>query len=271
MSHRARKRFGQNFLKDKSVVERIVDAVGPADDTPVVEIGPGLAALTLPLLERHRQLHVIELDRDLVARLQERDLTGLSIEQADALTVDYSALARSLGQDTDKPRLRLVGNLPYNIGTPLLIKLARQHTAIQSLHVMLQREVIDRLAAVPGSKHWGRLSVMVNSVFTATRLFDVPPQCFDPEPKVQSAVARLLPVAHPPDDEELDALETATRMAFANRRKTLRNNFRGILDEAELESAGIDPGSRAETLELDQFKQLASHLPHTRRSGSSEC
>lgn len=260
MKHRARKRFGQNFLADKDVVERIVEAVGPVSSTPIVEIGPGLAALSLPLLARHERLTVIELDRDLVARLQSRQLKGLEVLQGDALNTDFLQLANQLATDRNRARLRIVGNLPYNVGTPLILKLAREHSAVESIHVMLQREVIDRLVAQPGSKQWGRLAVMMNSVFSIRRLFDVPPSAFDPQPKVWSAVARLTPLPTIPPDESLQALESVARLAFANRRKTLRNNFKGALDDAVLERCGVDPGLRAERLELTQLHALAEHL-----------
>ncbi len=263
MSHRARKRFGQNFLKDRSIVERIVDAVGKPDDTPLLEIGPGLAALTLPLLQRHKHLHVIEVDRDLASRLEARKLDGLVVHEGDALDVDFAALARQLDTDGDPAQLRLVGNLPYNIGTPLILKLARQHTAVRNLHVMLQLEVVERLAATPGHKHWGRLSVMTNSVFHITPLFNVPAEAFDPQPKVQSAFARLVPRAVIPTADELDALEQVTRLAFANRRKTLRNNFKGVLSPETLIQAGVDPAERAERLELSQLRALAEVLPRS--------
>jgi 16S rRNA (adenine1518-N6/adenine1519-N6)-dimethyltransferase len=273
MSHRARKRFGQNFLNDRGVIERIVDAVGEPDDTPLVEIGPGLAALTLPLLERHGCLNVIEVDRDLVAKLKSRNLPGLVVHEGDALEVDFVTLAQQLDTRAgsrvgsraddrlDPAKLRLVGNLPYNIGTPLILKLVRQQAAVRSLHVMLQLEVIERLTATPGNKHWGRLSVMTNAVFDITRLFDVPPEAFDPAPKVQSAVARLVPRESVPTQAQLDVLEKVARLAFANRRKTLRNNFKGILAPEALEQAGVNPGDRAERLELNQLQALAELLP----------
>jgi len=222
MSHRARKRFGQNFLNDRGVIERIVDAVGEPDDTPLVEIGPGLAALTLPLLERHGCLNVIEVDRDLVAKLKSRNLPGLVVHEGDALEVDFVTLAQQL--DTR------AGSL-------------------------------ERLTATPGNKHWGRLSVMTNAVFDITRLFDVPPEAFDPAPKVQSAVARLVPRESVPTQAQLDVLEKVARLAFANRRKTLRNNFKGILAPEALEQAGVNPGDRAERLELNQLQALAELLP----------
>lgn len=261
MSHRARKRFGQNFLHDASVVDSIVDAVGKVCDTPLVEIGPGLAALTLPLLRRHERLHVIEVDRDLVAQLKQRQLDGLVVHEGDALEVDFVALARKLNGEHKPAKLRVVGNLPYNIGTPLVLKLARQHAAVESLHVMLQREVVDRMVATPGSKLWGRLSVITHAVFNTQHLFDVPPEAFDPAPKIQSAVARLTPRALVPGTNELDALERVTRLAFANRRKTLRNNFKGVLPADVMSDAGVDPGLRAERLELAQFQALARLLP----------
>lgn len=269
MKHRARKRFGQNFLIDQSIIERIVDAVGPDDPTPLVEIGPGLAALTVPLIQRHKRLDVIELDRDLVRRLKERELPGLGIHEGDVLNTDFLALAQQLGAQNHTSRLRIVGNLPYNIGTPLMLKLAQQHQAVQSIHVMLQREVVDRLIAQPGSKQWGRLSVMMNSVFEIRHLFDVPPHAFDPPPKVWSAVARLAPLPAIPSQAQLARLEQVTKLAFANRRKTLRNNFKGVVSDATLEHVGIDPAQRAERLELAQLHALADQIAMPPGAGGS--
>ena len=253
-AHRPRKRFGQNFLRDASVVARIVAAIAPRSGERVVEIGPGEGAMTLPLLEAAGRLTAIELDRDLVARLRERfpPGSGLELIEGDALTYDLRALAG------DGP-LRLVGNLPYNISTPLLFHLFEQHEAVVDMHFMLQKEVVDRLAADPGSKTYGRLSVMAQYACAVTPLLAVPPGAFRPPPKVDSTVVRLVPHATPPvavnDPARLRTLVTA---AFAQRRKTLRNTLRELLDADAMRAAGIDPGRRAETLSLAEFALLAN-------------
>lgn len=251
--HRARKRFGQNFLQDTQVVERMLAALSPAADDIVVEVGPGLGALTLPLLERLDALTVVELDRDLIVKLEARALPGLRVVAGDVLDVDLAALHP--GQ-----RLRMIGNLPYNIGTPLILRLVDLHHCVADVHVMLQREVVERLAGVPGTRAYGRLSVLVQSVFDVTPLFVVPPGAFDPPPKVHSAVCRLVPRQDAPSPEALDALSRTTRLAFAGKRKTLRNNLRGHLEPAAIEALGIDPGARAETLDGKAFARLAQAL-----------
>ena len=252
-THKARKRFGQNFLQDLTIIERMIAAMRPASDDPVVEVGPGLGALTLPLLEHLDHLYVIEIDRDLIERLQARQLSGLTIHSADVLTVDFGALAGAR-------KLRVVGNLPYNIGTPLLIRLLECQACIQDVHVMLQKEVVDRLHAEPNTRAYGRLSVLMQSVFHINPLFTVPPESFDPAPKVQSAVVRLKPRADAPDLQTLTALQACTRIAFANKRKTLRNNLKGHLNEQELQSIDINPQARAETLDLNAFHRMAKRL-----------
>ena len=252
-THRARKRFGQNFLTDTNMIDRIVQSMRLKPDDSVVEVGPGLGALTLPLLNALDQLTVIEIDRDLIARLRERQLEGLHVHEGDALAVDYTSLV------ADKP-LRLVGNLPYNIGTPLLLRWLDVHASIQDIHVMLQKEVVDRLHATPGNRAFGRLSVLLQSVFTIEPLFTVPPTAFEPAPKVKSAVVRLKPLAEPPSAAELAALQRATRLAFANKRKTLRNNLRAVLDSSDIQALNIDPGARAETLDLGDFQRLATRI-----------
>ena len=252
-THRARKRFGQNFLTDTSIIDRIVHAMRLKPDDSVVEVGPGLGALTLPLINALDELIVIEIDRDLIARLRDRQLAGLHVHEGDALAVDYTTLV------SDKP-LRLVGNLPYNIGTPLLLRWLDMHASIQDIHVMLQKEVVDRLHATPGNRAFGRLSVLLQSVFTIEPLFTVPPTAFAPAPKVKSAVVRLKPLPDPPSTAELAALQRATRLAFANKRKTLRNNLRAVLDTSDIQALNIDPGARAETLDLGDFQRLATRL-----------
>jgi len=253
LKHQARKRFGQNFLQDDSVITRIVAAMKPARDDVVVEVGPGLAALTLPLLEQLDSLTVVEIDRDLIARLHERKLANLIIHEGDVLNLDWQAMARGRA-------LRVVGNLPYNIGTPLLLDLSAHHTVISDVHVMLQKEVVNRLDAVVGTRAYGRLSVLIQSVFTVTPLFTVPPEAFYPIPKVESAVVRLKTRPDALSADALAALQVVTRLAFANKRKTLRNNFKGHLDEQRLLALDINPQARAETLSLDDFHRLAGSL-----------
>lgn len=251
--HRARKRFGQNFLRDDTVIERMLAAVRPEPGERVVEVGPGLGALTRPLLERLGQLTVIEIDRDLIARLEARAEPGLRIVAGDVLDVDLAAL------HPGEP-LRLVGNLPYNIGTPLILRLVDAHAALADAHVMLQREVVGRLAAEPGTRAFGRLSVLVQSTFAVTPLMTVPPDAFEPPPKVHSGVVRLVPRADAPEAAARAALSRATRLAFAGKRKTLRNNLRGHLEPDAIAALDIDPQARAETLGLDAFARLARAL-----------
>lgn len=253
MTHQARKRFGQNFLQDQSVIERILAAMRLQRDDNVVEVGPGLGALTLPLLEQLDTLQVIEIDRDLIKRLEAQQLPGLRIHGEDVMQVDFRQFCEH------KP-VRVVGNLPYNIGTPLLLELLKHHRHIQDVHVMLQKEVVDRLHANCKTRAFGRLSVLMQSVFSIESLFTVPPSAFDPAPKVQSAVARLKPLADAPGDDFIEALQSCTRIAFANKRKTLRNNFKAHLTDTDLQSLGIDPQARAETLPISDFHRLAKRL-----------
>ena len=256
MKHQARKRFGQNFLQDESIITRMLSAMKPAHDDRVVEVGPGLGALTLPLLAHLQSLTVIEIDRDLIARLRSMERSNLIILEGDVLKTNWNELAVGEG-------LRVVGNLPYNIGTPLLLHLLQSHTCIRDIHVMLQKEVVDRLHAETGTRAYGRLSVLIQSVFSVSPLFSVPATAFDPIPKIESAVVRLktredaLPVA------ALEKLQQATRLAFANKRKTLRNNFKGYLDEHQLTSIDINPQARAETLSLAAFCRLSELLQQT--------
>lgn len=262
MSHRPRKRFGQNFLHDTLVIDRIVQHINPQPDDAMVEVGPGLGALTLPLLAHVQSLHVVEIDRDLIAKLAARQLPGLAIHAGDALTLDFTAL-------TDGRPLRIVGNLPFNIGTPLLIRLLEFHAHIKDIHVMLQKEVVDRLHATTGTRNYGRLSVLIQSMFTVEPLMQVPADAFQPPPKVQSTVVRLRPRADAPGPQAVAALSAATRLAFANKRKTIRNNLKQHISSESLIELGIDPGVRAETLNLEQFARLAAviSLPEQRRAG----
>ncbi|MCB1633931.1 MAG: 16S rRNA (adenine(1518)-N(6)/adenine(1519)-N(6))-dimethyltransferase RsmA [Xanthomonadales bacterium] len=249
--HRARKRFGQNFLQDRSVIDRIVTAINPQVGDALIEIGPGQGALTRPLLARCPQLQAIEIDRDLIAALP-RQLPGLRLIEADALTVDFAALAAASGG-----LLRVVGNLPYNISSPLLFHLLDTVAAIRDMHFMLQWEVVERMAAGPGSKAMGRLSVMLQARCRVEPLFKVPPGAFLPVPKVDSAVVRLLPLAQQPETAVLQALSELTRLGFGQRRKTLHNTLRSHPLGSRLVDHGIDPGRRAESLTLDEWLRLA--------------
>jgi len=253
LSHRPRKRFGQNFLHDQSVIERILDCVDPRPGQRLVEIGPGQGALTRGLLQRAGEADAIELDRDLLQPLQRlcAPLGTLHLHNADALKFDFRSLC------TDQRRLRLVGNLPYNISTPLLFHLIEQADAIEDMHFMLQKEVVDRMAAGPGSKTYGRLSVMLQVSCEVTKLFDIGPESFDPPPKVQSSVVRLQPLAQPriPTDR-IDDFSRFLSVAFGQRRKTLRNNLKGLLDSDRIAALGIEPGTRTETLGLAQLIRL---------------
>jgi 16S rRNA (adenine1518-N6/adenine1519-N6)-dimethyltransferase len=252
--HIARKRFGQNFLIDAQVIGGIVAAVAPQRDDLVVEIGPGLGALTEPLLQRLDHLHVVEIDRDIVARLRQRfPADRLSIHAGDALAFDFGGLAAA-GR-----KLRVVGNLPYNISTPLLFHLAQFADRVYDMHFMLQKEVVERMVAEPGSADYGRLSVMLQYRFVMDWLLDVPPESFDPAPKVDSAVVRLIPRA-PGELAARDAARFAALVAaaFSQRRKMLRNTLKGSVDEALFARLGIAPTARAETLSVADYVRLAN-------------
>ena len=253
MSHRPRKRFGQNFLTDQNIIRGIVAAIAPKAGQRVVEIGPGRGALTLPLLEVLGAMDVVELDRDLIPVLRTVSATigELTIHEADALKFDFAQLAAG-------EKLRVVGNLPYNISTPLLFHLIDQVEAVEDMHFMLQKEVVERMTASPGGGDYGRLSVMIQYHCRAEKLFIVPPGAFFPPPKVESAIVRLVPHAAPPVEVGDEAVfAKLVRQAFAQRRKTLRNNLKGLLDSEAIEAAGIDPAIRPERLTLDQFAALS--------------
>ena len=252
--HRARKRFGQHFLADPGVVDAIVRAISPGEDDVIVEIGPGQGAITEPLARRAGHLHLVELDRDLAARLraQYADRENVTVHEADALRFDFGAVGDAL---------RIVGNLPYNISTPLLFHLLRYRERIVDMHFMLQKEVVDRMAAQPGSKAYGRLGIMLGCHLRIESLFDVPPEAFDPPPEVNSAVVRLDPL--PPGSfsiEDQAGLSTLVAKAFMQRRKTLRNALRNEADSADLEAVGIDPGLRPEQVSIDQYIALSNYL-----------
>jgi 16S rRNA (adenine1518-N6/adenine1519-N6)-dimethyltransferase len=252
---RARKRFGQHFLHDPGVLRRIVDAIDPQPGDRLVEIGPGRGALTLPLLERLGRLEVIEIDRDLVRELGARaeGRGELVVHTGDVLEVDFAAL-RGAGS-----RLRVCGNLPYNISTPLLFHLLASRDAIADMHFMLQKEVVDRIVARPGGKDYGRLTIMLAAACAAEALFRVGRGAFQPPPAVESAVLRLVPHASDPfplpDRERFARLVAA---AFSQRRKTLRNSLRGLVDAAGFAAAAVDADRRPETLSPAEFARLAA-------------
>lgn len=263
MTHRARKRFGQNFLHDPGVIRRIVAAVSPREGDRVVEIGPGQGAITEGLVEGASDFIALELDRDLAGPLANRfaDRPGVRVIQADALKFDFSALA-------EEPRqLRLVGNLPYNISTPLLFHLLAQSKWIRDMHFMLQKEVVDRMAAAPGSKTYGRLSVAVQLQCRVESLFVIGPGAFRPSPKVDSAVVRLIPFETPPHPiEDPDLFARMLSQCFSMRRKTLRNGLKEWLTAEEILALGIDPSDRPERLPPEAFVALAAASCKKRRS-----
>jgi 16S rRNA (adenine1518-N6/adenine1519-N6)-dimethyltransferase len=252
----ARRRFGQHFLHDRSVLERIVREVAPAPDQALLEIGPGRGALTELLLGKSRTLDAVEIDRDLSQQLRARwgAPQGFELHEADALDFDLATLSRTRGA-----RLRVIGNLPYNISTPLLFHIAAAHEHIDDVHVMLQKEVIDRIAAAPGSGEYGRLTVMLAPWFEAKHLFDVGPGAFTPAPRVWSAVARLR-VRREPAFVVPPAFARTVSAAFSQRRKTLRNALKAIVGVEAIIAAGVDPTLRPEMLTPAQFAAIAVHV-----------
>ena len=255
--HTARKRFGQNFLQDQNVIAGIVKAINPSADDNIVEIGPGLAALTTPVSEKVNKLHVIELDRDLAQRLRENPFlaTKLEIHETDALKFDFSTLGSK-----ENP-IRIFGNLPYNISTPIMIHLFSQANVIKDMHFMLQKEVVNRLAAAPDSKDYGRLSVITQYYCRVIPIMEVKPHAFRPAPKVTSAVVRLVPYTQKPYEvKNIRKLEQVIALAFNQRRKTIHNSLRGFITDEELTATGIDPQTRAENISIRQYCMLADIL-----------
>ncbi|WP_225085817.1 16S rRNA (adenine(1518)-N(6)/adenine(1519)-N(6))-dimethyltransferase RsmA [Pectobacterium colocasium] len=256
--HFARKRFGQNFLNDHFVIDSIVSAIHPQPGQAVVEIGPGLGALTAPVGERMDRFTVIELDRDLAARLETHPTLKdkLTIIQQDAMTIDFAALAEQAGQP-----LRVFGNLPYNISTPLMFHLFSYTQSIRDMHFMLQKEVVNRLVAGPNSKAFGRLSVMAQYYCQVIPVLEVPPEAFKPAPKVDSAVVRLVPHAEIPYPvSDIRVLSRITTEAFNQRRKTLRNSLGNLFTPDVLTELRIDATSRAENVTVEQYCRLANWL-----------
>lgn len=249
--HRARKRFGQNFLHDRHWIERIAKAVNATEGDDIVEIGPGQAALTRELIAGAGKVRAVEIDRDLAAWLKETFPESLSLIEADALKLDWTQVAKN-------DNLRVVGNLPYNISSPLLFKLLEAADHVKDQHFMLQKEVVDRMVAQHGSKTYGRLSVMLQWRYRMQKLFDVPPGAFNPPPKVMSSVVRMIPKAKeevPSVDFELFSSVVAN--AFSQRRKTIRNALSALLSSEEISACDVDLGTRAEALPLDAFVRLA--------------
>lgn len=251
--HQARKRFGQNFLQDTRIIQDIVNAVRPQPEDTVIEIGPGLAAITEPLCRRLSRLHVCEIDRDIIAYLRAQPFAAkLQIHEGDVLQFDFSGVPG---------RKKIVGNLPYNISTPLLFHLSRYADEVEDMHFMLQKEVVERMVAEPGSNDFGRLSVMLQYFFEMEKLLDVPPEAFSPAPKVDSAVVRLIPakyrIGQAQDFEQFAAL---VKQAFHQRRKTIRNNLKDLADDNDLQAAGISPQERAEHIAPEKYVALANLL-----------
>lgn len=264
MTHRARKRFGQNFLHDHRVINDIVSIINARPNDHIVEIGPGKGALTRELAGQCQKMDLIELDRDLVKLLDAQfgHLEGITIHSADALSINYTALAQPDG------KLRIIGNLPYNVSSPLLFHLVKHASSIHDMHFMLQNEVVNRLCALPGGKIYGKLSIMMQYHCRAEKLFEVGAENFSPQPKVSSAIVRLVPHQHPQARvENFTIFQELVAQAFSQRRKTLRNAIRCFLSEDELRSLDIDPGTRPETLTVREFAQL-SNLCNANRTTS---
>lgn len=261
--HRARKRFGQNFLVDDGIIRRIVRAIHPQAGDNLVEIGPGKGAITSQLLASCPTLQVVELDRDLIPILLAQFIASypeLQIHQADALKFDFASLLQDSGPKAGQP-LRIVGNLPYNISTPLIFHLLSYAGRVKDMHFMLQKEVVERLAAGPDDKAYGRLSIMVQYYCRVENLFPVPPQCFSPQPKVDSAIVRLIPhteLPHPARD--IRVLEKLVNTAFQQRRKTLRNALKQLIPAEHIDSLDVDTGKRPENLSLADFVRLSDQL-----------
>ena len=261
MNHRQRKRFGQNFLHDPVIIHKIINAIRPLRTDDLLEIGPGQGAITCPLLEATGKLTVVELDRDLIGPLKARcnTLGELTVHSADALSFDFCAVA-------DQQMLRVIGNLPYNISTPLLFHLLDQYQCISDMHFMLQKEVVERMAASPGSGRYGRLSVMLQQRCRVTPLFTIGSGAFKPPPRVESAFVRLEPYSQPiVQVTNQSAFETLVKQAFSQRRKTLRNSLRDLLDAEDISRLGIDPAARAESLDIEDFAALANRLDEIRK------
>ena len=267
MQHYAKKRFGQNFLVDTSIINHIVDSIHPQHDDLLVEIGPGLGAMTKPLLNRLDKINVIELDRDIIPKLIKNCIFSdaankekLIVNESDVLKFDFQEFYSkqvSVDKNGAEKKLRIVGNLPYNISTPVLFLLLKNRKIIQDMHFMLQKEVVDRIVATPGIKNYGRLSVMLQTFCETQALFEVPPYAFQPPPKVNSAILRLQPKTQFEDQiTDFTRYENLIRQAFSQRRKTLKNTLKDLCTAQQIEQAGLLPGQRAEELSIADFVNL---------------
>jgi 16S rRNA (adenine1518-N6/adenine1519-N6)-dimethyltransferase len=261
LGHQAKKRFGQNFLHNDAVISDIIDAINPEPGENLIEIGPGLGALTEPVVERAKKLSVVELDRDLAHRLRHHPFLAphLTIYETDALNFDFAQLAQQ-EDGTEKP-LRIFGNLPYNISTPLIFHLLTFKDKVKDMHFMLQKEVVERMAAGPHCKAYGRLSIMTQYQCEVIPVMEIGPEAFKPAPKVDSAIVRLIPhktIKNPV--KEIGALNTVCLAAFNQRRKTIRNGFKKLISVEQLESLNIDANLRPENLTLDNFITLANFI-----------
>lgn len=256
-AHQPRKRFGQHFLRDPRIIERIIAVLNAKPGQHWVEIGPGLGALTTELLPLIKEIEVVELDRDIIPRLEEacRDLGMLTIYSADALQFDFRQLVKN------EQRLRIVGNLPYNISTPLLFHLLEQQSAIQDMYFMLQKEVVQRICAPAGGEHYGRLSVMVQYYCDVAALFTVHAHAFSPPPKVESAFIRIEPRPPLMVAQNLDVFAKIVQQAFSQRRKMLHNSVHGLLSNEQILSVGIDPNIRPEQLTVTDFVKMSNIVP----------
>jgi len=261
-NHRARKRFGQNFLHDQTVIQRIVDTINPQENDHIIEIGPGKGALTSPILNRVEKLNVIEIDKDLSAALRANfvDDKRLTIHETDALNLDFNSF--------DHTDLRIVGNLPYNISTPILFHLLKYRDRIKDMTFMLQKEVVDRICAISGNKQYGRLSIMLQYYCDVESLFVVKSGAFTPSPKVDSAIVKLIPFPQPRYElSDHESFKIIVRESFSQRRKTIRNALKNYLDETAIRNAGIAPEIRAEKLEVSDFVALANCYHHMKING----
>ena len=250
--HKPRKRFGQHFLKDTRIIETMIHAIAPQYHDNFIEIGPGLGALTIPLSQYLASMRAIEIDRDICAHWKRHPLPNVEILSANALDLPYDAFG---------DRIRIVGNLPYNIGTALLLQCTQYYNHIKDIHVMLQKEVSERLYAQPGTKSFGRLSILMQYHYAIMPICTVSPEAFDPPPKVDSEVVRLVPYQHSPYPKvDMTVLENITALAFSTRRKTVKNAIQSILSQEEIVSHGIDPTARPETLGIDAYIRLANYV-----------
>ncbi len=256
--HKHKKKFGQNFLNNGRIIDQIVACIYPKADQHIVEIGPGEAALTAPLLAKVKKLDIIEIDNDLIGPLTDKfgDLPAFNLHHTDALTFDYLSLLAP-----EEKSLRVVGNLPYNISSPLMFHLLTYADKIQDMHFMLQKEVVERITSVTGKRSYGRLSVMMQYACETEYLFTVGPENFNPPPKVESAIIRLTPFHQKPFVADCEkTFAKLVKQSFSLKRKTLRNNLKGLLDASQIEECGIDPGIRAERLSVEQFVIMANFL-----------